>query len=491
MENEALSIENRSLRQQFNEAKASMDLQGKASIAGLNNVNSFNPLLQPVQEGTISTDKDGLARGGYIELAVQKKVEEEVTAAINNLNEELKESKDLFFKLFDFNPVSMVMTNLETGKAYNVNESFLSFYGFSTEEVIGKTAMDLNIYDLDTRNKYIEMLSKTGKLSGVESLVRKKSGEQCWTLATAQIITLNGGKFILTSFQDITERKKAEKELEIKSFQLEQKNLELKRINKELALQIAEKEKSKIDLSIFANNVKELEELVSHKESILAVLSHDLRSPLSGIIGLADYLKTGFEDLERSEIEHIINLLDESAKKEMTMLDNLVDWARIKYAAEGFAPADLDLNHYLEKAITALRETASLKRITVNSQIEEGTHVFADGNMLLSILQNLVSNAVKYSNKGGTVTIKSQIKGNKVIVEVRDHGTGLSKEAINQLFTPQVKSLAEAREEKKGAGIGLLLVKQFLQKNHGDIWVESVEGEGSSFYFGLPVRSAV
>jgi len=175
----------------------------------------------------------------------------------------------------------------------------------------------------------------------------------------------------------------------------------------------------------------------------------------------------------------------------MTMLDNLVDWARIKYAAEGFAPADLDLNHYLEKAITALRETASLKRITVNSQIEEGTHVFADGNMLLSILQNLVSNAVKYSNKGGTVTIKSQIKGNKVIVEVRDHGTGLSKEAINQLFTPQVKSLAEAREEKKGAGIGLLLVKQFLQKNHGDIWVESVEGEGSSFYFGLPVRSAV
>ena len=117
--------------------------------------------------------------------------------------------------------------------------------------------------------------------------------------------------------------------------------------------------------------------------------------------------------------------------------------------------------------------------------------LFADGKMLLSIIQNIVSNAIKHTKKGGTITVSAKTKDNKIIIRVKDTGVGMSKEIQEKLFTPQIKTLSEARKENKGAGIGLLLVKGFLEKNNGEIWVESVEGEGSSFYFTLPITKPV
>ena len=108
--------------------------------------------------------------------------------------------------------------------------------------------------------------------------------------------------------------------------------------------------------------------------------------------------------------------------------------------------------------------------------------------MLISIIQNIVSNAIKHTEKGGTVTVSAKTKDDKIIVQVKDNGIGMSKEIIDKLFTPQMKTLSETRKKNKGAGIGLLLVKGFLEKNGGEIWVESVEGEGSSFYFTLPIE---
>ncbi len=103
------------------------------------------------------------------------------------------------------------------------------------------------------------------------------------------------------------------------------------------------------------------------------------------------------------------------------------------------------------------------------------------------MLQNIVSNAIKHSNKGGKITITAKRKEDKMIVEIKDNGIGMSKEIQEKLFTPQVSALSKARKENKGAGIGLLLVKGFLEKNGGEIWVASIEGEGPTFYFTLPL----
>jgi two-component system CheB/CheR fusion protein len=234
--------------------------------------------------------------------------------------------------------------------------------------------------------------------------------------------------------------------------------------------------------------VKELEDLNTHKESVLAILSHDLRSPLAGIIGTAEYLKSNFERMKPGVAKEMLDLLHKSSIEELEMLDYLVEWARIKYATDVFSPTKIKLAKHIQKVFDTLNETASLNSIYLHHEVDENATVFADGKMLLSIIQNIVSNAVKHTPEGGKITITAKSKEDKIIVQIKDTGIGMSKEIQEKLFTPQIKTLSKARKENKGAGIGLLLVKGFLEKNDGEIWVESIEGEGSSFYFALPIE---
>ena len=234
--------------------------------------------------------------------------------------------------------------------------------------------------------------------------------------------------------------------------------------------------------------VRELEELNTHKESVLAILSHDLRSPLSAIIGTAKYLKENFHKMKPDAVQKMLDLLYKSSVDELAMLDYLVEWARIKYVSDAFSPTKIKLTEYINKVFETLNETASINAINLHQEIEENTSVFADGKMLISIIQNIVSNAIKHTEKGGTITVSAKSKDDKIIIQVKDTGIGMSNEIMKELFTPQMKTLSETRKKNKGAGIGLLLVKGFLEKNGGEIWVESIEGKGSSFYFTLPIE---
>lgn len=234
--------------------------------------------------------------------------------------------------------------------------------------------------------------------------------------------------------------------------------------------------------------IGELEDLNTHKESVLAILSHDLRSPLAAIIGTAKYLKQNFKTMKPEAVQEMLNLLYKSSTDELDMLDYLVEWARIKYASTIFSPTNIKLTEYIDKVFENLNDTATLNTINLHHEVEADTDVFADGKMLISIIQNIVSNAIKHSKKGGTITITARSKDDKIIIQVKDTGVGMTKDILEKLFTPQVKALSETRNKNKGAGIGLLLVKGFLEKNGGEIWVESIEGEGSSFYFTLPKK---
>jgi len=234
--------------------------------------------------------------------------------------------------------------------------------------------------------------------------------------------------------------------------------------------------------------IKDLEELNTHKESILAILSHDLRSPLAGIIQWTEYLKSNIEKIKPAETKELLEHLYKASTDELKMLDYLLEWARIKYASDAFTPTKIELSGYVKKVFDTLKDAASINTINLHNEIEKNINVFADGKMLLSVLQNIVSNAIKHSHKGGKIMVTAKTSEGKMIVEIKDTGIGMSKEMQDKLFTPQINSLAIARQENKGAGIGLLLVKGFLKKNGGEIWVESIEGVGSSFYFTLPLE---
>jgi two-component system CheB/CheR fusion protein len=287
---------------------------------------------------------------------------------------------------------------------------------------------------------------------------------------------------------DLTVQNENQEKLKRRTKQLEEKYTELETTNKELAFQIGEKERRGAELTIAKTDVKELKGLNIHKESVLATLSHDLRSPLAGIIGLAELLKENFESFENSTVKEMLDLLYKSTTDELSMLDSLVEWARIKYASEAFSPENIELTQYVKKVFEILNENAVSKNLHLNNGIEENINVFADGKMLLSILQNIVSNSIKHTPDGGKITIAAQRKEDKIIIEIKDTGIGMSKAIKEKLFTPQIISLSNARKENKGAGIGLLLAKGFLEKNGGKIWAESIEGEGSTFYFTLPAK---
>lgn len=234
--------------------------------------------------------------------------------------------------------------------------------------------------------------------------------------------------------------------------------------------------------------VKELEDLNTHKENVLAIVSHDLRSPLSGIIGTAEYLKKNLDRLESSKAKEMLDLLQKTAVDELNMLDNLVEWARIKYASEVFSPTKIVLFDYVEKVFESLHEMASLNAIKLHNEIIPDTTVFADGKMLISVFQNILSNAIKHSLPEGEISVLAKIESEMIIIQIKDCGIGMSKDVQETLFTPQMSTLSKARKDNKGAGIGLLLVKGFLERNDGEIWVESEEGKGTSFYFTLPLE---
>jgi len=338
---------------------------------------------------------------------------------------------------------------------YNINSwssGSAKIFGYETDEVIGEP-FDIIFTEEDLKNGIPQIEIDTALLDGRATDNRWHiTKDKCLFYAYGLVFPLIGSDGERLGFvkilRDLTDRKKSEDS--IKKY------------------------------------IKDLEELNTHKESVLAILSHDLRSPLTGIIGTAAYLKEDFLKMKSEDVQEMLDMLYQSSKDELDMLDYLVEWARIKYASEVFSPTKIKLTEYINKVFDTLNETASLNAINLHNEIETDTAVFADSKMLISIIQNIVSNAIKHSSKGDSITISSYSKEDKIIIQVKDTGTGMSKEIMSKLFTPQIKALSETRKINRGAGIGLLLVKGFLEKNGGEIWVESVEGEGSSFYFTLP-----
>ncbi|RAR47623.1 PAS domain-containing sensor histidine kinase [Flavobacterium lacus] len=235
---------------------------------------------------------------------------------------------------------------------------------------------------------------------------------------------------------------------------------------------------------------QELEELNTHKENVLAVLSHDLRSPLAGIIQGAAYLKANYDSVEPAEMKELLTEFHSAAVNELAMLDYLVEWARIKYAAEAFVPSEVNLGKAVTKTLTSFKEAAVNTSIDFQNNVGDDCTVFADDKMVNSILHNLVSNALKHTGEDGKIKISAEEGDTMMTVKIKDNGAGMSKDKQEHLFSPQVKLLSIAVEKDKGAGIGLLLVKGFIEKNGGKIWVESSKSTGSSFYFTLPLSKS-
>jgi len=232
---------------------------------------------------------------------------------------------------------------------------------------------------------------------------------------------------------------------------------------------------------------KQLMELIATKDKFFSIIAHDLRGPLGGFMGLTEMMADEAFELPADQQREMIVDLCESSRNIYNLLENLLEWSRMQQGQVVFRPETINLRRLAEACILILQETIRKKDIQVTIEIQEEQEVLADSNMLHSVVRNLVSNAVKFTPRGGKVTISAGYTENRrSVVVIRDTGIGMNEVMIANLFRLNVNNSRPGTEGEHSTGLGLHLCKEFVERHNGEIWVESEAGKGSAFYFTIP-----
>ena len=334
-----------------------------------------------------------------------------------------------------------------------INPEFTNLYGFTADEVIGKTtprilksgAMAAEAYKFFwdiLLNKDIvkgEIINKTkdGRLLNIEGSANPILNDQ------KEIIGFIGIQ------HDITSRKLAEEEIKLKNELLQTINAE--------------------------------------KDKFFSIVSHDLRDSLSAFVAATQIIAKEIHTMELEEIREITWSMTISATSLFSLLENLLEWAKLKRDGMDFVPEKLNIKEKITDCIEVLSESARKKRIEVSFPIPDEMEVFADNHMFDTIIRNLLSNAIKFTHVGGNVNVTADYNSDhSILIEVSDSGIGMTSELKNKLFLISERTGRTGTEGEMSTGLGLLLVKEFVEKHGGKIWVESEAGYGSTFSFTIP-----
>jgi two-component system, sensor histidine kinase and response regulator len=230
----------------------------------------------------------------------------------------------------------------------------------------------------------------------------------------------------------------------------------------------------------------DLEKQNATKDKLFTIIAHDLRNPFNSILGFSELLSENIRTNDIKKSEEFSTLIYSTAKHTITLLENLLAWAKMQTGQIDFKPENLHLSQIVQEVIEVLNPSAKIKNIRLNYlQLSEIT-VHADPTMLKTVLRNLISNAIKFTNTGGTVEISAVSKKSQIVVNVSDNGVGMDEETQNKLFILDTTITTNGTANERGSGLGLLLCKEFVEIHQGKIWVESEVGKGSDFKFTLP-----
>jgi signal transduction histidine kinase len=230
-----------------------------------------------------------------------------------------------------------------------------------------------------------------------------------------------------------------------------------------------------------------LHQLNSDKDRFISILGHDLKSPFNNLLGLSEILKEDIRKLDIDEIESIANDINKTARTTYNLLEDILKWARTIQGKIPFNPQNISFTDNCMNILEILNPNAKTKNITINYSALDEINIFADIDMLKTVLRNLVSNAIKFTNTGGTIRIKAEQTDSNVTISVLDNGIGITPDDLNKLFDISQYITTKGTANEPGTGLGLLLCKEFVEKHGGKIWVESEAGKGSDFKFSLPI----
>ncbi len=233
---------------------------------------------------------------------------------------------------------------------------------------------------------------------------------------------------------------------------------------------------------------EELILLNSTKNKFFSIISHDLRGSFGAIMLLSDMLCENLKSYNAEEIEDHLKLICNSSKSVYNLVENLLDWSRSQMNKIEYIPEEIDFEQTINEVIEVLGPQAKNKSITLTSNINSSKQLITDKNILKTVLRNLISNAIKFTQPSGNISIQVISNELDIVFSVIDNGIGIKEEVINRLFKINEKVITRGTANETGTGLGLLLCKEFVDKLGGRIWVESREEKGSTFKFTIPLK---
>ncbi len=313
-------------------------------------------------------------------------------------------------------------------------------------------------------------LKLEGKTFGV-MVVQDYQNEYAYTEVERQILVFVSEQIAVT----IDRKRKSEelinytRRLQENKDLLEQRASQLAKLNKQLA-----------------ESEKKLMELNASKDKLFSIIAHDLKGPFQPLLGMSEILANEQYTLNEKEKIRFVKEIHGLLKNQFKLVDNILEWARIQTGRQQFDPVKINLSEKVNEVTSILNANAVNKNITISNEVGNGVFVFADAYMLQSILQNLISNAIKFTNTNGTVSISSSDSNDIYEIIVADNGIGISDKEMEKIFKIDTQHSTLGTANEKGTGLGLIICKEMVEKNNGKIWAESKIGTGSRFIFTLP-----
>lgn len=231
---------------------------------------------------------------------------------------------------------------------------------------------------------------------------------------------------------------------------------------------------------------EELKVLNSTKDKFFSIIAHDLKNPFNALVGVSGMLIKEYYDMDDDEKIMFIEQIEKVSKFSFQLLENLLQWSRAQTGRIQHEPENIDLFELAEENLSLLCGNARSKKISLENEIKKDTFVYADKDMINTVIRNLITNAIKFTNEEGLVKIYRLDQGDHYKVVVEDNGIGMTQETMNKLFRIDVNITQVGTGKERGTGLGLILCKEFVEKNNGKVWIESELGKGTKLNFTLP-----
>ncbi len=343
---------------------------------------------------------------------------------------------------------AIIITNGKSENIIDVNRACCDLLGYPKSEILGKTITGfLNETDISGIFTTPQKINMYGSVLSNRK-VKTKDGVLIPVDMTINTFEGNKANYVMTSLRDIRERVEYEREI----------------------LQIN----------------KELNEANATKDKLFSIIAHDLKNPMMSLIGFSEILSTEANEISEAEITEFSNIISSLSKSTYELLDNLLSWAQIQTKKIEIDKTEFDLFYLTEKIIGLLKPSAEIKKINLVNNVSDGFIIFADRNMVNTIIRNLISNSIKFSNENSKIEVTSVSVDGRWEIIVNDEGVGMEENYIADLFKIDVQTTRYGTKKEKGTGLGLVLCYEFAKLHGGDIKVVSEVGKGSRFSIQLP-----